>query len=869
MTLSATAGGSALALSDNGSGTITLTSVTSVVVNDTELNLGSVTSFVEYNEDLYMGRENFTITATTLTVNTGLMALTSADVAKIIVSDTPVGTGIPLNAKIESIDYGTNIVTLDKTITVGGSAVSVAINTSPARIIDGVLTKIFPIEIPKPIPQSVTVSQIPNTNTTRAVGHSLKWITQNFPIPMQWGIARFDDATGAEGGISDLTSISQGIGHINSDSTHTNVPAIVKYKIDKRDVNSSSYGKFALYRVGGTSSVVKKVDDILLTSQTDGTPLSVSVAVATNNITVECNQLPLGAEWKVKWYGFGAASAQRSYHSGGVSSITIGGTNNNYSAVPLLTVASSNTTGGKTATAVAVLTGTSITNVIITDKGSGYTGAPNVTISGSGNATAVGVVESASFQGETSLLTTSSPISLYGASGTHGIDIHVCVKFTSDIINDVTGRPFSDDFREYVFASASVQGSTITGDNGDSNHDGCGSYIDFTPPRALIEIEPVDNPTDVPYNMKNLIEFNNFFMGSVDTKLLISNYAKPNNYAIDGYLDFDGPITGIVSRGGEAVVFTEFGVYRVYGNAHNEMRKVQVPTTHGIPVGGHKTIAKIKDSIIYVSHSGICIFDGRSVTVLTDNLIQNFEKPSATALNNVSGVIDDTYYLLTEGSDGWKIDMKQAPKICRTSNRASNLHYRGIDNKLYNETGFIGGAASDNVYSFETRDFTGGNITAEKAYYTVYVTGADFSGTINIKCDGTLTDTFSFGTATAEFNRALSLSSAIVANRSSVEFVDCTGKITSVSVKFDVLAEQAKKRFNFVTLTYTGTPTVSVKVDSVTKITSTVLTDPGSNNTGTSVLYFPAMTEGHIPHVTAEETETSRVSGSVFDTEAI
>jgi hypothetical protein len=29
------------------------------------------------------------------------------------------------------------------------------------------------------------------------------------------------------------------------------------------------------------------------------------------------------------------------------------------------------------------------------------------------------------------------------------------------------------------------------------------------------------------------------------------------------------------------------------------------------------------------------------------------------------------------------------------------------------------------------------------------------------------------------------------------------------------------------------------------------------------------MTEGHIPHITTDETETSRVSGSVFDAEVI
>jgi hypothetical protein len=272
---------------------------------------------------------------------------------------------------------------------------------------------------------------------------------------------------------------------------------------------------------------------------------------------------------------------------------------------------------------------------------------------------------------------------------------------------------------------------------------------------------------------------------------------------------------------------------------------------------------------MYVSHAGICYFDGKNVTVLTDKLIQDFTKPSGTHSENVAGVINDTYYLLAAASNGWKVDMRDTPRICNSTSRASNLHYRGVNNRLYSEAGYIGGASSDNNFSFETRDFTGGNITAEKAYYTVYVTGSDFSGTVNIKCDGTLVDTYNYPTAIAEFNRALSISTAKVANRASIEFSNCTGKIASVSVKYDNLAEQQKKRFNFVTLTYTGTPTVIIKVDSVTKITSTTLTDPGTGNTGTSILYFPAMTEGHIPHIATDETETSRISGSVFDAEVI
>lgn len=867
LTLSATQGGSTIDITNTGSGTHTLTSVASVVVNDTELNLGSVTSFVEYNDDLYMGRENFSLTATTLTVGTGLIALTASDIAKVIVSDGIVGTGVPLGSKIDSIDYGTNVVSIDKIITVGGSSITLSIKTAPARIIDGVLTKINPIEIPQPNPHSITVAQLGDTNTDRAEGHSIKWVTENFPIPMQWGIARFDDTTGAEGGISELTPIGDSLSNINSDSSHNNVPALLKFKINKEDANSEKYGKFALYRVGGTSAVIKKVQDIFLTSQSDGSPASVLVAKSTNNIDITVSEIPTGAEWKVKWYGYGAASNRRSYHSGGIDSITLGGTLTGYSSVPAVTIAAPGGSG-KTATATAVVTDGTLSNIIITDKGSGYNPSllPSVTIAGTATGTAV--TESASYTGETSWLSTTSLISLTG-SATPLADLHFFVKFTSEDISPVTGFPYSDDTREYLFASTNIVNAAILGDSGSSVHAGCGSVIDFTPPRALIEIEPIQNPMTVPFNMKYLTEFNNFFMGAVDTRLHISNYAKPNSYAIDGYLDFDGNITGIVSRGGEAVVFTELGVYRVYGNSHNEMRKVQVPTIHGIPVGGHKTISKIKDSIIYTSHKGICLFDGRRVNVLTDSLIQNFATPSANTLSNVSGVIDDTYYLLSDGEDGWKVDMKQSPKICKTTSRATNFHYRGVNNRLYTEAGYIGGASDENEFSFETRDFTGGNITAEKAYYTVYVTGSDFAGTVNIKCDGVLVDTFTFSSPAAEFNRALSLSSATVANRASIEFVDCSGKITSVAIKFDLLEEMQKKRFNFVTLTYTGTPVVTVKVDSVEKISSTTLVSPGSGNTGTAILYFPAMTEGHIPHIIADETETSRVSGSVFDAEVI
>ena len=860
--------------SGSGSG-IHSVNASTVVIKNTQFNLGSVSSFAEYSDDLYMGRDTFQITATTITSGSKDVTLTLTDATRVILSDNITGTGIAKNSTIDVISPATGIVTLDKPATASGSAVIVTVNTTPVRLMDGIINKVYPIEIPEPKPLDVSVSQLTDTNTERALGHSVKWVTDNFPIPLQWGIARFDDASGAEAGISELSPIADSLANI--DPSLVNVPALVKYKIDNYDTNSAFYGKFALYRVGGTSTVIKKVQNVLLTSQRDGTPLSVAVAkgTTTTHAEVQVAGLPAGAQWKVKWYGYGPSSQRRHYHSGAITKIPINAAGAGYLVSPIVTIPAPAAGTGVQATAYAVLTGGVVKNIVITEKGSGYSGtvAISLTAAPGGGTNAIAnnaTVETGSYKGETTYFSDVSAVhALYGSHAHHHVDLHFIVKFTSDDISSVTGAPYSDDTREYLFASSNLVDGTVSGDNGIGTHDGCGSIIDFTPPRALIQIEPINDPVSIPYNLKYLTEFNNFFMGAVDKRLHISNYAKPNNFAIDGYLDFDAQITGIVSRGGEAAVFTELGLYRVYGSAHNEMRKVQVPTVHGVPVGGEKTIAKIKDSVMYVSHAGICYFDGRSVTVLTDKVIQAFTPPSATTSENVGGVFDDTYYLLTSGQNGWKVDMKEQPRMCRSTDRATNLHYRGVENKLYSEAGYQGGASLPNKFSFETRDFTGGNITAEKAYYTVYVTGSDFSGTINIKCDGVLVDAYSYPSAIAEFNRALSISTAKVANRASIEFIDCTGKIASISVKYDNLTEQTKKRFNSVTLTYTGTPTVIVKLDSITKIDSVTLTDPGAGNTGTSVLYFPAMTEGHLPHITTDETETSRISGTVYDSEVI
>ena len=230
-----------------------------------------------------MGRTSFQITATTITSGSTAVQLAAADAVQVIVSDKITGAGIAKGTTIETINYGTSIITLNQPATANGSNILITIHTTPVRLIDGILNKVYSLEIPKPEPFSVSVSQVADNNTARAESHSINWFTENFPIPFQYGIARFDDATGMEAGISDLSPIDASIANINS--TYTHVPVLIKYRIDKNDANSDYYGKFALYRVGGTSTVIKKVQDIYLTSQTDGSPLSVEVERAGSTTT--------------------------------------------------------------------------------------------------------------------------------------------------------------------------------------------------------------------------------------------------------------------------------------------------------------------------------------------------------------------------------------------------------------------------------------------------------------------------------------------------------------------------------------------------------------------------------------------------------
>lgn len=418
---------------------------------------------------------------------------------------------------------------------------------------------------------------------------------------------------------------------------------------------------------------------------------------------------------------------------------------------------------------------------------------------------------------------------------------------------------FPDDDREYTIAWLQT--------NGTGNQATDYGYLDFKNSRSLSPLAPYEEAGLPPKNIKFLTEVNNFFFAAVDKVLFVSRRSQPNLWPNDAFITFDSFITGLGRRGSELVVFTQFSVYRVFGNSYDSMRKVQIPTTEGLSDGLDRTIAETRGGLLYANGNGIHYYNGAEIKTITKNLVADFALPSATKKANIAGVIDDQYYLLAgAGTTGWKLDLRDGfPKLSKTSLVATNLHYRGLTNRLYSPTGIIGEGA-DLSFEFQSKDFIGGDLNAEKIYRSIIVSGADFTGSITPVVDGVEQTATSLSSVT-DLDRKIYLSSALRGNRMSVKITG-TGKLQLVGVDSDMADSFRLSRFDSVTVKYVGTPSLSVKVDGVEKIASTTLSSP-TGIEGEATLYFPAMTEGVIPHLVATETEANRIISFQYGAEAV
>lgn len=265
--------------------------------------------------------------------------------------------------------------------------------------------------------------------------------------------------------------------------------------------------------------------------------------------------------------------------------------------------------------------------------------------------------------------------------------------------------------------------------------------------------------TDAPGYLRFLKESNNFFFGvgterteasryggtnKKGTFLFVSAYNDPTNWPVTGYVQFDSEITGLASYPGELIVFTENAVYRVTGSRFDQMRKTKLATTEGLPDGNHKTISVVNNYLCWVSQSGICFYNGASVTNLTRGRFDDLS--FSTSVNLHAGQYEDSYYVVDNNETGFtvdfslegfpvsRVDLKE--DVSPLSTDLPVLHYVGSQNRLYTRNGVVEQSATGdrNLFTFKTRAFDGGAFGSLKYVKNITLNGTG-SGTVQIYLD--------------------------------------------------------------------------------------------------------------------------------------
>ena len=740
-------------------------------------------SFVEYNEDLFIGRSNFTVSASISDETSSLSTGTSTYKFQVgdIVSNT---SYLNEGTFVRTINTSASTVTLSAPAFATATSQNFTIKPIITKYLDGDTINSYRVGSSRPDP-TIEYSQITGQTRTSATGagHSATWYGTTDPIPFQYAVSAFDQ-TGVESRVSPFTDSNIGtvggtkFGIASNDNDDPQSITINGVTRSTSSDTANADGRFALYRVGGTSSVTKRLDNLLLDSS-----LAITTSVSTNNLTVSFSSAKDGVLYKVKWYVYASGTDYR------------------------------------------------------------YNGA-----TGYNNPFSSGTDSSRAYRGETEYLNPESgslSFLLTGNSADHYVDLIVFAKIPGEKVE-----------REYVCRALNHNNSAISSSANGKD------YIDFQKADALIDIQPIEVTITPEASVEGLIENANLFFAFKGSRLYVSDYGNPNSWPETGFIDFDQAITGLGTLGSELVVFTEYGIHRVFGTDPTNLKKVEIPSTDGVKAGASKTITKFQGGLLYASLNGICFYNGRGVQRITQNLLSSFSLPHATAANNSGGYYNDVYYLLGTSGTGYKIDLKSGVKLSRTTLTAANLFFKASDNTLYADTGKIGDpTGTRNNFTLTTRKFTGGDINLEKIFFSVKITAQNFTGTINVLVDGTQTDTYSISGEVTDLDRAFYLGAPRQGNGIQVQLSNCTGEVNRIIVNYETQPDVSESIYDSVKIRYIGTPTVKVTLDDTEKISATALSSP-SGAMGEATLYFSSMSRGLVPHLIETQNE---VNGRVID----
>lgn len=144
---------------------------------------------------------------------------------------------------------------------------------------------------------------------------------------------------------------------------------------------------------------------------------------------------------------------------------------------------------------------------------------------------------------------------------------------------------------------------------------------------ADTEEEDVTISRDVP-EMDMIISINNRLWGGKGDTVYGSKLGDPLNFncfdgiSTDSYsaeLGTPGDITGIANYNGYPTFFKEDGIFKLYGSYPSAFQ-IYATATNGVKIGCGKSIAKIGDTLFYVSKNGVVAYAGGIPSYVGDPL---------------------------------------------------------------------------------------------------------------------------------------------------------------------------------------------------------------------------------------------------------
>ena len=294
-------------LSIGTNSTITIDDGVVVEVFESTRGVFGANSFVEYNQDLYISRSDFSITADYNSSSNTTRVVTGNDTYKLQVGDILSGTGIVANSYITSIDTVNNRVIINNSVESTQSGATVTVKPIISRFLDGDTSEGFRASALPPTPK-ITFAQNASlgSNSNRENYHSGKWYSSNYAVPFQYGLAHFD-STGVESSMSELSDSKISATYFTASTSNNSLPQYIT--IDQDTVLTSTatndkLGRHALYRVGGSSSVIKRVANLYF----DATSIATSNP-SSNNLRIALSSATDTHQYRVAWYVYHASVA--------------------------------------------------------------------------------------------------------------------------------------------------------------------------------------------------------------------------------------------------------------------------------------------------------------------------------------------------------------------------------------------------------------------------------------------------------------------------------------------------------------------------------------------------------------------------------